>query len=234
MTYTSVTDGKGTATSTSKYNGDLSSCSSANSTLALVNVNYLLIRARVLSPESNYEIVVNQKSQKISVSTNYDTDQNVIFYSWIIVLCSIWWLILTGICYMWRSVRCKRRSSSYYRKDKFLTSEIPYNRIKDTMNNMLSGKYGTIWADDSNLACTIWTKLFESNSNVHITNEWIHVFHSSCLEDWFSMISSDKELCCPNCGTITSTNSSYKESSGLLKTKTGRENQQEEEIDHIS
>ena len=80
--------------------------------------------------------------------------------------------------------------------------------IDKTLGNMKSGEYKDLRYKYSQTSCSICLDLFTHKWKVHVTNEWRHVFHSSCLDDWFWNIKWDLALRCPNWNTILTPQSS--------------------------
>ena len=115
-----------------------------------------------------------------------------------------------------------------------IRADIPYSRIIDTMNWMISGKYGTLVADDFCPQWGIWNKMFSVESNVHITNECTHIFHSSCLEDWFSITYVNWELTCPSWGTSALLNCSRKDTSGIVKAQIDNGLENDEDVNPMT
>jgi len=63
---------------------------------------------------------------------------------------------------------------------------------------MRSGKFSQMNLKYEEDACVIWLENFVYDSEVHITNECSHVFHSKWINTWFYNIHWNCNLTCPH------------------------------------
>ena len=73
--------------------------------------------------------------------------------------------------------------------------------MEKVMGSMTSGKYSEIAGGNQETFWKVWHEKFIDESEVHLTNECEHIFHSECLKGWYKMIGGLKSLCCPRCET---------------------------------
>ena len=66
---------------------------------------------------------------------------------------------------------------------------------------MNKGRISHLEAQYKEDKCIICLEKFDKKSNVHVTNEWSHVFHSKWLFKWYENIQSNKVLKCPHWNT---------------------------------
>ena len=87
--------------------------------------------------------------------------------------------------------------------------------IEQTVSNMTTctfEKWNPKYKQDS---CVICYENFEADSQIWVTNEWDHIFHSEWLRNWYDRIKASKKLTWPHCWTENTPNSHPQESSEL-------------------
>lgn len=83
-----------------------------------------------------------------------------------------------------------------------------YIRVIQVMNVQINSEYKTInpkYAQDSWIVCL---DDFASDSQVTVTNECSHVFHTTCLKEWYDNTDPAKDLTCPHWSTVNTKDSS--------------------------
>ena len=128
----------------------------------------------------------------------------------LILSCTLWsccWIITTH----WRMKYQQRAEIQRERIRIQRLHEIRYLRVDDVMNNMKKGEYHELKTKYSQDSWVICLEDYLPDSKIHITNECLHVFHSSCLKEWYSSIDQTKDLACPHCNTTNTKDSTPKQ-----------------------
>ena len=67
---------------------------------------------------------------------------------------------------------------------------------------MTKSKFQNIKSAYHEETCVVCLDDFTENSEVNITNEWMHMFHTSCLNTWYLNIPITKDLSWPHWKTV--------------------------------
>lgn len=160
--------------------------------LTLSNTGYISFKALKLNDLSNY---------KVRMSQPYNRDHTVT----IIILCVgsvifISSLVLLGLTIWWAVKTVRRIQSQRY---VFIPPDNNKKQyIEKCLKNMSQNKYSVTDVKFEQTSCVIWLEDFWAESEVYITNECSHIFHTSWLKEWFHNISKTKDLKCPLWSTI--------------------------------
>ncbi|CAI2370553.1 unnamed protein product [Moneuplotes crassus] len=184
----------------------IGTCTSSNyNTTINANVTSVTIRTKILSTSPSYTIVVVQSgidSGTPNVLTN--NKRLVEAISFILVIIIIFILISVLTFALWRNSRTclgGKRGNQEIRLQQIQDENEEY--VEKFMYNMTSGRYDTMPKNYKVERCIICNLKFFDDDNVHITAECLHMFHSHCLQSWYNMISSTRNLACPMCNTLS-------------------------------
>lgn len=192
---------------------ELSDCVSDTMDLYIKSVKYIQIRVNKLSSLSNYSIELHKVSRKSE--TNSALLLAIILTS--ILLC----IVTTTTCLILYAAREWLKDRRRVVEQRRTLQEMMQNRaknIEETMNNMKHGQFQYFenkYHEDNWVICL---ESFKPDSEIHITNECSHVYHSSCLKEWYENIDAKKDLKCPHCNSVNRPN---KENNGSLELISG-------------
>ena len=148
---------------------------------SISEVSVLTLNVKILNETSDYNVRI------------YHTEPTFLITAWVIVvfisicICCIIW----GICFI-----CLRCIKQRLRNRMIHTGNNRRNRIQQfddmgesliarTMNNMHSGQYKSLKGKYEQNVCVICLEDYTWDSQVHLTNECQHLFHSDCLRKWY-------------------------------------------------
>ena len=179
------------------YLDDLSIWEDDNIEIEFKKIKYLSIRTDKLSSTSSYSILV----ERVYVSEDIMTS---IFVSIILgivmfIFATVTFILLFLSCKQWLRERRMRIESQNARR-RFADNKIQW--IDDTMASMTHGVYINLVQKFKQENWVICLEDFQNDSEIWITKECSHTFHSSCLREWYMTIQADNELSCPHCKTI--------------------------------
>jgi len=197
---------------------DLQTCDNTY-TLSLSKIRYIRVKAKMLNSNAAYSIKVHQDIPDLSIGLlNYIVSAIVVV---LIVLMLFGFLVM-----VWMVIReCfKKRQQRHEVYEVTQQEAVQKIRIEETMENMKNGKFSEnlcIYDEDRWVICL---EKFVHDSKVHITNEWNHVFHSECLDQWYQTLALSRPLNCPHWHTantpIKSTVVTRNSNNPILESKT--------------
>ena len=170
-----------------------------NLNLSDTPITQLIVRAEAFNDSSNYEILIEQEGIDYGYPSAFTKNKTLVEYVALGLLISFIVLILGlfafAVCRRTKKFRLKQA-----KKYKSVTSKA--NKItRSVMENMAYGKYGAMPESAQARDWKVWNEGYFNDSDVHLTNECQHMFHSECLESWYTIIGKSNTLYCPICET---------------------------------
>ena len=209
-----------TKNSTSYYltSKDLMSCSNTSVTKFLSDVTRLTIRSEQTSPNSSYQITFS--FEQIPTITDLSFLIGIIIVG----------LLAIAFCNCWSAaVACKFIKDWIRATKEKSRNNYKYDGIKVLMDWMVNGKYRKIEevVKEKQEMWSIWLEPYKEEDDVHLTNEWTHLFHSDWLNQWYRNSCKNKDFQCPFWRTINSANFKQKDKfineNDILQTNSGVE-----------
>ena len=175
----------------------IASWSSASFKFTLNNISNLTIKVKRLNAKSDYSININTSADGNGAQTNYTIAIIIasLVFSMIIAL-----VIFIGIVYCY--LRWYRRRLQILRN-----TPISAKYIDETLGKMITCLFRNWEPKYKQESWIIWLENFEQVSQIHITNECSHLFHSDWLKTWYSNKRGDQKLTWPHWSTENSPNS---------------------------
>ena len=182
---------------------EIARCSSDSVTYILRDIERFTVKVKRLSSLSDYSININNPVENSSQQTDY-TILIIIFsvLGFLIILL----IVMFPILWLWS----KREERILREKLRYCPPNIKY--VDETLGKMTSCPFKHWEPKYRQDTWVVWLELFTPESQINITNEWNHIFHSECLRTWFMNIRGDKKLTWPHCSTENSPKSQPLES----------------------
>ena len=180
----------------------IASWSSSSVTFLLSNVTSLIVKAKRLSANSDYSININK---------SFERGEHNDYALAIIIICSLLSVIIAMVVIFIIMVCYFRRIERRYLDQRKYVPPNP-EHVEETlsrMNSWLFKHWEPKYKQDS---WVIWLEQYEPDSQISITNEWSHIFHSEWLKTWYLNIRGDRKLTCPHWSTENSPKSQPLES----------------------
>ena len=172
---------------------EFTNCGSNTVEIELEEILNFVIRARKVNENSNYTINVYQRQVKPNVLLL------IILFSIVLVMILITILVSIIICWS----KKKKQQSDIPIPDILAPninapnvqndSELRNELILKCLNNMRKDEFKNTRAKFNQNNCIICIKDYDPDSEVCITNEWNHVFHTTCIKGWFENIRFNKD-----------------------------------------
>ena len=173
------------------------SCSNTSVTKLLRDVTRLTIRSEQTSPNSSYQITFS--FEQIPTITDLSFLIGIIIVG----------LLAVAFCNCWSAaVACKCIKDWIIATKEKRRNDYKYDGIKVLMDWMVNGKYRKIeeLVKEKQEMWSICLESYKEEDDVHLTNEWTHLFHSDWLNQWYRNSYKNKDFQCPFWRTINSAN----------------------------
>ena len=170
-----------------------------NLNLSDTPITQLIVRAQAYNDSSDYQILIEQEGIDYGYPSAFTKNKTLVEYVAIGLIISFIILVLGLLAF----AVCKRTKKFKLRKaKKYKTVTSKANKITiSVMENMAYGKYGAMPESVQARDWKVWNEGYFDDSNVHLTNECQHMFHTECLESWYTIIGKSNTLYCPICET---------------------------------
>lgn len=201
---------------------NFSNCTASSYELDIGGATFVVIKAYQLDDKSRYTITLKKNTNALVIPL-------FILILIPILLGLIVIITILAITYFWikAKIRKKRRREQQYEQER-RNREKRDSRIIEAMENMKHGLIVNMPHKYQQTNCIIClenfksTEPFDHTSEVHVTNECSHIFHTNWLAEWFATINPKKDLTWPLWNTvITNTSSPLDEGAINVSTQFG-------------
>lgn len=183
-------------------NNDLKDCSSTILSFDKAGSEIAVVRIKKYSASSNFSAKITQNKQ----TSLYLIGLIIVITLIALIICTtmfLWWMI---IVHWKRQMRLRRERFGNSERVRYLR-EYTETHSTETLAKMRHGSYEEFNAKYHQDSCVIWLEDYKNDSQVHITNEWEHIFHSKWLKEWYQAIPATKPLSCPHWNTVNTPDS---------------------------
>ena len=187
-------------------NKNLSAWSSTTHIIEMEGVGFVRIRAKLYSTadSGSFNATISQYEKEESD----DILLEILLLIGLVLAfsCTTW----ACICVITVHLRIKYQNNRQRQRQLLFAQRLiedSFVRVDDTMKKMNNGKFSSFQTRYSQDSCVICLEEYEPDSCIHVTNECSHVFHTSCLKEWYDSIEIDKDLVCPHCNTVNTKDS---------------------------
>ncbi|CAI2370396.1 unnamed protein product [Moneuplotes crassus] len=190
-------------TVTNLTNRDLTVCGGTGMNTSFSGATDILIRTKAHRLQTEYDILIEQQGTDYGTPNVLTNNKNLVR---LVAICLILILIILVLSIAAFALCKKSLALSKSKKDKSEEKLVKIAKenaleVDKVMENMRSGAYEDISSQSQSRLCIICNSNFRAREECHLTNECLHLFHTSCLSRWYRMIAKTRELSCPECNT---------------------------------